>query len=199
MIAAGLPSYRDVVEAMGAAEQAEGWLNTCEVARRYLAVNHEFVHALADRLRRADQPIVEVCAGDGELAVALRGHDVEVIATDANPPPGASTSVCADAITALSRYRPSTVLGAFVPFDADIDQAALAAPFVMRYFVLNARLGGQLGHAALWQNPGWRAVPLPDVSRWMICRHDVWMGQNTPIIQHGEAWLFKRCRTKNHG
>ena len=93
---------------------------------------------------------------------------------------------------ALRQYQPATVLGCFVPFDSDVDRAVLASPCVQSYLVLGARLNGQLGSRELWETPGWSAIRLPRVARWMITRHDVWLGAERGVLQHGEAWLFRR-------
>jgi hypothetical protein len=192
MIETALPSYDQVVASIAAAERGDGWLAACEAADRFLAINLQFVDALAEHLRKIGSgPVLEICAGRGELADALISHGVDVTATDRNPPPGSSVRRV-DAVEALRRYQPTTVLGCFVPFDADVDRAVLAAPSVRSYVVLNARVGGELGDRILWRNDAWVASPLPAISRWMICRHDVWMGSDKPVIQHGEAWLLER-------
>jgi hypothetical protein len=86
------------------------------------------------------------------------------------------------------------VLGSFVPFDAGVDEAVLNAPSVKRYLVLNARIAGVLGSKSLWNRSDWRAIPQPDVFRWMITRHDVWIPADGPdtLSQHGEAWQFHK-------
>jgi hypothetical protein len=193
-----LPCFDDVAAMMAAAEEGDGWLATCEAQGWFLVLNREFVRVLADQLRLLNGPILETCAGHGELAEALVGEGIEMIATDATPPPG-SAVVRADAREALARYTPATVIGSFVPFDSGADEAVLAAPSVAHYLVLNARLGGQLGSAALWRNTGWIAAPLPAITRWMICRHDLWLGPQRPPVRHGEAWLFRRQDAKAHG
>lgn len=204
---------------MIAAEQGAGWLAECDDAGRFLAVTRELVDALADKLRQlaGDGPVLEICAGSGELARALIAAGVRVQATDAGlgagrrtapapsidgpyqVPPGSRVMqvLPMTAQAALHLFRPKVVLGAFVPFDACVDEAVLACPSVRHYVVLNARIGGLLGSSALWRQPGWKAEPLDAVRRWMLTRHDVWMGpagqpdcSELNILQHGEAWHF---------
>jgi hypothetical protein len=142
--------------------------------------------------------VLEVCAGRGELAGALSAAGVPVVAADADPPPG-SPVVRATAAAALRRWRPAVVLGCFVPVDAGVDDAVLACPSVRHYVVLGARLGGCLGSPALWQNLHWAAEPLPGISRWMLTRHDVWLGaREKAILRHGEAWHFRLRSRGNH-
>jgi len=206
-----LPTYRSRLREIAAAEAGDGWLCACAEAGRFLLPSRQLVASLAElfgRLcgtgilpvraqhgqdARATQPsVLEVCAGRGELADALAAAGVPLVAADADPPPG-SPVVQASAAVALRRYRPAVVLGCFVPFDAGVDDAVLACPSVQHYVVLGARIGGCLGSPALWQNPQWKAEPLPRISRWMLTRHDVWLG--TPrraVLRHGEVWHFRR-------
>jgi hypothetical protein len=190
---AKLPTFESRVEQIAAAEQGEGWLVSCIEEGRYLAPTNELVDALSSRLWAIGEgPRVEVCGGRGELAEALADRGVEIVATDASPPAGCSV-LRASAAEALQRYRPRVVLGCFVPVDAGVDEAVLACPSVRHYVVLGARVGGEFGSAWLWRAPGWTRRPLPDVSRWMLTRHDIWTGQaGRPIVQHGEAWWFRR-------
>ncbi len=176
------------------AEQGVGWLDQCDDAGRYLAVSRELVTALAEILRRlaGDGCVLEVGAGIGQLASCLSHGGVSVQATDVNAS-DQSPVLRMSAESALHQFRPSVVLGAFVPFDAGVDEAVLAFPTVQHYVVLNARLGGSLGASALWQAVDWSAEPLLDVSRWMITRHDIWAGTaEGALLQRGEAWHFAR-------
>ncbi len=97
---------------------------------------------------------------------------------------------------ALCHFRPAVVLGVFVPHDAGVDEAVLACPSVQHYVIVNARIGGAIGSPSLWNTPGWKSKPLDEVRRWMITRHDVWLGhpgqENGDILQHGEVWHLGR-------
>ncbi|NUQ63793.1 MAG: hypothetical protein HUU20_15055 [Pirellulales bacterium] len=188
-----LPTYRERLAELAAAELSGGWLAACEEAGRFLAPCRELVTALADVLHSLSaEPLLEVCAGDGELAREFTVQGLRVVATDASRSPAVAVQRLT-AGEALRRYRPSVVLGSFVPFDAGVDEAVLAFPSVAHYVVLGARLCGLLGSRALWQTPGWKADPIESVNRWMLTRHDVWLGlPDQPILRHGEAWLVKR-------
>ena len=183
-----------------ASEQGDGWIAECVDGGRFLAVNQELVDALSMTLRQlaGNGPVLEVCAGSGELARALTAAGLDLEATDVEPA-ARSEVLRLSAESALRRFRPSVVLGAFVPVDAGVDEAVLACPTVKHYVVLNARIGATLGSSTLWQASGWRAEPLEAVQPWMLTRHDVWMGSldraSCPtgnLLQHGEAWLFTR-------
>lgn len=202
-IESALRPYAWWVEQLVAAEAGEGWLEACEQAGRYLAPCQELIAALADLLRRLAQAstVLEVCAGHGEMAAALARSGVAILATDADPPAGSSV-VRMTARDALAQHRPRVVLGSFVPADAGVDEAVLACPSVQHYVVLNARIGGSLGSPSLWQPMGrprgWTARPLPDIARWMITRHDVWLdAPKARLLAHGEAWLFGTAAGKS--
>jgi hypothetical protein len=99
-----------------------------------------------------------------------------------------------EAAGALARFQPRRVIGCFVPEDANVDEAVLATPSVEQYLVIGARLNGQLGSPRLWSAEGWQRVPLPDVTRRLVTRHDVWLGGGRGVLRRGEAWLVRRTR-----
>ncbi len=191
-------------ERLIAAEQSTGWFDECDDAGRFLAVSRELVDALALALRRftGSDPVLEVCAGSGELAGPLAALGVCLQATDAEPPAG-SEVLRMSAQAAIRHFQPAVILGVFVPHDAGVDEAILACPAVQHYVIVNARIGGALGSASLWNTPGWKSEPLDDVRRWVITRHDVWLGHsgrnNGDVLQHGEVWHFARTVTTFSG
>jgi len=186
-------THQQALRELADAERAFGWLEACDAEGRFLRVTDELVDRLAELLdRTAGGPVLEVCAGSGELAAALGRRGYQVIATDASPPEGAEV-IRLDAAEALARYRPSVVLGCFVPARSGVDRAVLHAPFVKDYIVLGARLGGMFGDADLWQCPGWSREPLEEVARWLVTRHDVWLGPGDDVLRHGEAWHLRRA------
>lgn len=194
-----LPTFESQLEEITAAERDDGWLSACLDAHRHLALNRQLIAAVAKLLRSiGDGPVVELCAGRGELARALAADGTAIVATDAHPPAGSAVQ-SATAEEALRRYRPAVVLGSFVPVDAGVDEAVTAFPSVRHYLALQAPIGGLPGSTWLWQTPGWDAVPRPEIGRWMLTRHDVWLP--TPegtILQHGEAWHFRRRKRGHH-
>lgn len=187
-----VPTFNERLAEVAAVEQADGWLIACEDSVRFLVPCRELVVALAQVLKRLTPgPVLEVCAGNGELAAALTAEDLQMFATDREPCGDCVEQATAD--EALRRYQPQVVLGSFVPVDSRVDEAVLSFPSVQHYVVLGARLGGMFGSQALWQSSGWQAEPLEEVARWMLTRHDVWLGLPTkPVLRHGEAWLLSR-------
>jgi hypothetical protein len=192
-----LPCFARWRERLIAAERSTGWLDECLEAGRFLAVNQELGDALASALRRfaGNGLVLEVCAGSGEMVRPLAALGVHVAATDAEPPEG-SKVLRMFAEAALRHFQPAVVLGVFVPHDAGVDEAVLACPSVRHYVIVNARIGGALGSPSLWNAPGWKSEPLEDIRRWVITRHDVWLGrggeENGDILPHGEVWHFAR-------
>ncbi|MDX1673165.1 MAG: hypothetical protein R3314_00080 [Longimicrobiales bacterium] len=190
-----LPVFRDVLAEVVIAERAEGWLARCAATGTYLVVTRELVHALVGVIERLGAPpVLEVCAGDGTLARALAELGVSVTATDAHPARGSRVTAC-PAAASLRRYPHPMVLGSFVPFDAGIEERILAAGHVRHYLALGARIGVHGGVTnRLGAVPGWDAVPLPGVARWMVTRHDAWLGDGSSIRCRGEAWLLSRTQ-----
>ncbi len=196
-----LPCFARWRERLITAEQSSGWLDECDEAGRFLAVSRELVESFAHVLRRlaGNGPVLEVCAGSGALARSLATWGVPVQATDAEPPEGSGV-LRLSAQAALRRFQPTVVLGVFVPYDAGVDEAVLACPSVQHYIIVNARIGGALGCSSLWSMPGWTSEPLDDVRRWVLTRHDVWLGHagtdGGGLLQHGEVWHLSRTSSR---
>lgn len=191
-----LPSHARVLDELARAERADGWMARCADAGRFVTLSRPFVDALAGALRPLVEEgayVLEVCAGDGALAAALRRRGVAVLATDADPPARSATVERLTAREALCRYDPEVVLGSFVPMDAGVDHQVLDHPRVREYVVLNARLSGAFGAECLWTPGGWDHRLLPAVTASMVCRHDVWIGDAQPVLRFGEAWWFSRA------
>lgn len=193
---ASLPTHARLLAEVTEAEQAESWLLRCVANDTFLALNVSMVETLAAVLSAlGDGPVLEVAAGRGELAAALAARKIDVIPTDASPPTADGYEVLAlDAASAVRRFRPGIVLGSFVPADCGAELHVLSSASVRHFITLNARLGWGYGSSALWQAQGWRRILLEDVTRFMVTRHDVWLGNSRPLLQHGEAWLFSRER-----
>jgi len=82
-----LPTFQSQLDEIAAAEQGHGWLSVCEDHGRFLVLTRQFITALSRFLRTLGPgPILEVCAGGGELAESICRAGVDIVATDANPP-----------------------------------------------------------------------------------------------------------------
>ena len=193
-----LPSHDDVLSRVAVAEHGSGWLAECDDAGQYVALNRQFVEALASVLLSINPHryrVLEVCAGDGTLAAALRTQGIDMIATDVNPPIGAHEVVSLSAAAALETYTPSVVLGSFVPVDARVHEAVLATDSVQAYVVLGARTGHERGTGCPAVHPGWVCRPLPQVTSSFVCPHDVWLDNKRPLLKKGLASLLIREST----
>lgn len=205
-----LPSFAEMAKEVRAKEEDGGWLTDCIEANRYLAVNREVVAALGQILtmlqadlgtKAHESPIVEVCAGSGLLAAALRAEGHDVCPTDAKAPPNEHgvdepkhEVVVASAAEAVARFHPAVVLGVFVPEDGSIHETVLNCSAVGAYVVLGGAAGGESAFAGLIDRvAGWTVARLPAVQQWMITRHDfVVDASQGPLVRRGEAWLLRR-------
>jgi len=195
-----MPAYDALLRRMAEAEHGPGWFAACVEAGQYLVPSRSLIDTLAAVLGELSSgsgggggsgAIVEVCTGDGTLATALCEHDLEVIATDSHPPTDAPVERL-DAEAALHRHQPRIVLGSFVPWDAGVNEAVLNSPSVQHYLLLHAMLSERDRIERLAKGDALRARRLPEVERWMLTRHDVWMGPNTPPRTKGQAWVLSR-------
>ena len=75
-----MDSFDNSLSLLEAADRSDGWLAACEERHVYLALNREFVAALAGALG-AEAEVLELGAADGQLALALQSDGVRVIAT----------------------------------------------------------------------------------------------------------------------
>src|SRR5205823_5631208 len=99
-----------------------GFVPICRARGIYHLPTAEFVIALTAALRRLPGPWLEVGAGQGNLARAIRERGVPVIATDDGtwwPNPLPDDVARCDVAAALLRHRPGTVLCVWPPRDAD--------------------------------------------------------------------------------
>lgn len=164
-----MDSYDEAMAAFEAAEGSDGWLAACEERKVFVTLNREFVAALAAEL--AGEPeILEIGAGNGELARALQNHGVPVIATDSNPRAGHVRALSAG--QALEQFAPRTVLACFPPIDAGMETAVFGTPSVKRFIYIGPEINERVGTDALWNHTGWTARPLPEVDRFLITRLD---------------------------
>jgi hypothetical protein len=164
-----MDSYDSSLSLLEAADRSDGWLAACEERHVYLALNSEFVAALASVLG-AGAEVLELGAADGQLALALQSHGVRVIATDSNPP--AETVLPLTASQALRQFLPQSVLTCFPPVDAGIEAAIFASPSVRNIVYIGPEWNGRVGTDAIWNQAGWTVTSLPEVDRFIVSRLD---------------------------
>lgn len=159
--------------ALGACGRGTARLMPLDWGRRHFVhqfLTREFVVDLAAFLERSPGPVLEVGAGRGDLARALRRWGVPIIATDGGSsldgrlqwPRGVPDDVELLSYTAaLARYRPACVLCAWMPLGEDWTPAFRACPSVRAYLLIGEGPGGCTGSAAAFQvAPGWKRTKL---------------------------------------
>jgi hypothetical protein len=153
-----------------------GFVAFCRARGIYHVPTVEFVTALATLLRRLPAPYIEVGAGQGDLARAIRTNALPIIATDDGTwwPDSLPDDVAqCDVRTALARYRPGTVLAVWPPRETDWPALFRAAPTVRSYLLIGDGPRGMTGNAATWGDAhGWRHRSLPHLATLGRCRLD---------------------------
>ncbi len=177
--AAGPPDVELVRSLVAACGAGAARLVPLEWGRRHFVhqfLTREFVEALAARLRASSgAPVLEVGAGRGDLARALRGCGVPVVATDEGSwldgrlrwPRGVPEGVeRLDYRAALARYRPGIVLCSWMPQGEDWTPAFRACPGVREYVLIGEEPGGSTGTRASFEAPPpWRRASLDGIAR----------------------------------
>lgn len=153
-----------------------GFVPICRARGIYHLPTAEFVTALTAMLRCLPGPWLEVGAGQGDLARAVRERGVPIVATDDGtwwPDPLPDDVARGDVTTALLRYRPGTLLCVWPPRAADWPALFRACPTVRAYLLVGERPGGMTGTPAAWSGArGWRRQWLPHLAALGRCRLD---------------------------
>lgn len=163
-----------------------GFVALCRTHGIYHLPTAECVTALASLLRRLPAPYVEVGAGRGDLAGAIRAAGVPIIATDDGtwwPDILPDDVARCDVATALERYHPGTALCAWPPRQSDWPALFRAAPSVRAYLLIGDGPRGMTGNAATWAGaPGWPRHWLPRLAALGRCRLDADGGLHTRAL-----------------
>ena len=182
-----------------------GFVPVCRTRGYFHIATGEFVRALAAVLRRLPGPYVEVGAGRGALAQAVRGDGVPLIATDDGTwwpeteraatdirgPEAAGEVERADVLTALATHHPGTVLAVWPPHGTDWPTLFRATPGVQAYLLVGDGTGAMTGSGATWgAAPGWRRTWLPHLAALGRCRLDA------DGTRHTRALLVRRIAAK---
>lgn len=171
-----LPTNADLDARLADPGTRAGFVTLCRSRGIYHLPTAEFVIALAALLRRLPAPCLEVGAGRGDLARAIRACGVPIVATDDGtwweedlPEDVARCDVSA----ALESYRPGTVLSVWPPRATDWPARFRAAPSVRAYLLIGDGARGMTGGAAAWAGAaGWRCRWLPRLAALGRCRLD---------------------------
>ncbi|MHB8645561.1 MAG: hypothetical protein ACYDAR_07220 [Thermomicrobiales bacterium] len=173
-----------------------GFVAVCRAQGIYLLPTVEFVIALAGFLARLPGPWLEVGAGRGDLARALRALGLPITATDngawwPSPLPDDVTPCAVE--EALASYRPGTALCVWPPRATNWPTLFRAVSSVRSYLLIGDGPRGMTGDAASWSGaPGWRRRALPRLGALGRCRLDA------EGIVHTRALLVRRVSVDIH-
>mgnify|MGYP003885803469 CR=1 FL=1 len=171
-----LPSYEEAERLLHFLEDGSHsdysrnrWLGFCKDQGLYNVYNTEFVDALAREIKRLkDSPIVEICAGRGELSYQLKKRGIDIKPTD-DYSGRLSKEGLVERLShkrALEKYKPRVVLAAWIPHQV-IRFDVLDYPTV-RYFI-------DIGEST-WMPCGicdkWDRIYLENLDEYSICRLD---------------------------
>lgn len=171
-----LPSNVALDARLAGPDTRVGFVAVCRAHGIYHLPTVEFVTALARILKQVPGPWLEVGAGRGDLACALRAADVPITATDDGawwPDPLPDDVERCAVMAALERYRPGTVLCVWPPRGTDWPALFRAAPSVQAYLLIGDGPRGMTGDAASWSGAsGWRRRTFPRLAARGRCRLD---------------------------
>jgi hypothetical protein len=171
-----LPANAALDARLAEPETRAGFVAVCRARGIYHLPTAEFVVALAHALRRLPGPYIEIGAGRGDLARAVRAAGVPLIATDDGSwwPDGLPNDVAQrDVAAALTHFQPGTVLCVWPPSGTDWPADLRACPTVRAYLIVGADPRGMTGDAATWSGAtGWRRHWLPHLAALGRCRID---------------------------
>jgi hypothetical protein len=163
-----------------------GFVAFCRARGIYHFPTVEFATALMSQLRRLPARYIEVGAGRGDLARALRANGLPIVATDDGTwwPDSLPDDVArCDVGTALTGYRPGTVLAVWPPRTSDWPALFRAAPSVQCYLLIGDGPRGMTGSATAWgEAPGWRYRRLPRIAALGRCRLDADGASQTRVL-----------------
>lgn len=168
-----------------------GFVAVCRARGMYHLPTVEFVAVLARILGRLPGPWLEVGAGQGALARALRETGVPIVATDDGawwPDPLPADVGRYEVESALTRYQPGAVLCVWPPRGTDWPALFRTAPSVRAYLLIGDGPRGMTGTPASWSGaPGWRRRTLPVLAATGRCRLDA------DGVLHTHALLVRRA------
>jgi hypothetical protein len=191
-----LPSNAALDARLADPDSRAGFVAVCRARGIYHLPTVEFVTALARTLKRLPGPWLEVGAGRGDLARALRAATVPITATDDGawwPDPLPDDVERCAVVAALERYRPGTVLCVWPPRGTNWPALFRATPSVRGYLLVGDGPSGMTGDAPSWSSAsGWRRRTLSPIAALGRCRLDADGGMHTHVS------LVHRAQARSH-
>ncbi|WP_347490872.1 hypothetical protein [Desulfoscipio sp. XC116] len=163
----------------------------------YQILNKEFNDALAAEINNLNfSPVLEVGAGNGELANVLHNRGVSLTAVDnysESLPKGpwlyGLMPVHMSCLDALKKYSPRLVICSWMPGGCDWTPAFRSAGSVDAYILIGEE------DKNIWGDyPGWRSRVLKGPNKWSLCRLDNGVDFDKPELwwRHSKVVLFER-------
>lgn len=198
----GFPYYNQAKTFFTKLEQEDGWIDWCIENNVFHFYTEEYSEALSIELNNADESlreeprglfysnkIIEIGAGSGLLSLGLQRHKTDILPTDIKPKSKFVEKL--SAIEALQKYKPAIVVGAWLPFDANIELEILGYESVKYFFYICQFVNGIAGNEKTWRSSGWDIRPLLDADKFSISRYD-FINPKGEIVKHSKTFLFKK-------
>ncbi|MBF7082381.1 hypothetical protein IT084_05230 [Desulfallas sp. Bu1-1] len=160
-------------------------------------LNREFNDALAEEIKQLGlKPVLEVNAGSGDLARALRNRGIDIIAVDDYKKPLPERVLNSDFLPqkmnyreAIARYQPRLVICNWMPAGEDWTRDFRAAETIRAYILI-----GEEDRTSWGEYPGWRSRVLKEPNRWSLCRLDHGVDFKRPELwwRHAKVVAFER-------
>lgn len=167
----------------------------CDTFGIYQILNCEFNDALAEEIKRINLwPLLEVGAGSGELATALRNRGIRLNAVDnyaASLPKGTGATLPEkmDYREALDYYKPKLVLCSWMPDGEDWTKDFVNCASVQAFILID-----DAEKMPRTEPAGWRSRVLKEPNKWSLCRLDHGVDFERPDLwwRHSKVYLFEK-------
>ncbi len=190
-----LPTNAALDARLADATTRAGFVAACRERGIYHLPTVEFVAALAHALQRLSGLWLEVGAGRGDLARAVRNVGIPIVATDDGswwPALLPDDVTRCDLHIALARFQPATVLCVWPPRDTDWPAVFRSDASVRAYLLIGDGPRGMTGLSTTWAgDKGWRCRWLPRIASLGRCRLDA---EGAP---HTRALLVRRSSRRS--
>ncbi|MCF8009971.1 MAG: class I SAM-dependent methyltransferase [Clostridiales bacterium] len=174
----------------------------CNAFGIYQILNKEFNDTLADEIKKLQlNPILEVGAGNGELAKVLRKRGIDVYAVDSfkdSLPERALNKTDLpeklDYRDAIDKYKPELIICSWMPQGEDWTVYFRNIESVKAY-ILIGEIDGRCGTRESFKEiPGWANHVLKEPNKWSMCRTDYGLDFDKPEIwwRHSQIIIYKR-------
>lgn len=169
----------------------------CKTFGIYQILNREFNDALAEEIKKLNLwPLLEVGAGNGELAATLRARGIELKAVDnySEPLPervlnGVHQPEKMDYRDALNCYKPKLALCSWMPDGENWTEDFMACDSVQAYILI-----GDADWLPRTEPVGWRSRVLMGPNKWSLCRLDNGVDFERPDLwwRHSKVYIFEK-------